>query len=218
MNRMLTILFIGILLAACTTSPPVVAERQTDPRLVLNKTWQWEATVTPVERIEVPAPERYTVLLEDGGNVQARFDCNNGGGEYRIAAGTLTFGPLFATRMACPEGSLDAPFMRDLQRVESFFVENGQLYLELPYDSGTMRFREVHNDRMAISGTIVFRNLEGGFFVIEGDDGRIYDPVNLEDAFKRDGLKVKVVAKLKPDMGSIHMVGDIIEIVTISVE
>lgn len=218
MNRILTILFTGMLLAACTTSPPVVAERHTDPRLVLNKTWQWEATVTPVERMEVPTPERYTVLLKDGGKIQARFDCNNGGGEYRIAAGRLTFGPLFSTRMACPEGSLDAPFMRDLQRAESFFVENGLLYLELPYDSGTMRFREAHNDRIAISGTIVFRNLEGGFYVIEGDDGRIYAPINLEDSFKRDGLKVNVVANLKPDMGSIHMVGDIVEIVKISVE
>ncbi len=218
MSRILTIVFIGMLLSACTTSPPVVAERHTDPRLVLNKTWQWEATVTPVERIEVPTPERYTLLLKTEGNVQARFDCNNGGGEYRIAPGKLSFGPLFATRMACPEDSLDAPFMRDLQRAESFFVEDGQLYLELPYDSGSMRFREAHKDRIAIAGTIVFKNLEGGFFVIEGDDGRIYDPVNLEDAFKRDGLKVNVVATLKPDMGSIRMVGDIIEIVTISVE
>jgi hypothetical protein len=32
--------------------------------------------------------------------------------------------------------------MRDLQRVSSFFVEGGELYLELPADSGTMRFRK----------------------------------------------------------------------------
>ena len=31
--------------------------------------------------------------------------------------------------------------LRDLQRVVSFFVDNGTLYLELPYDSGTMKFR-----------------------------------------------------------------------------
>ena len=31
--------------------------------------------------------------------------------------------------------------MRDLQRVTSFFVHNGRLYLELPNDSGTMKFR-----------------------------------------------------------------------------
>ena len=32
--------------------------------------------------------------------------------------------------------------MRDLQRIASFFIERGELYLELPVDSGTMRFRQ----------------------------------------------------------------------------
>ena len=36
---------------------------------------------------------------------------------------------------------LDGPFMRNLQRVTSFFLQDGLLYLELPYDSGTMKFR-----------------------------------------------------------------------------
>jgi heat shock protein HslJ len=46
-----------------------------------------------------------------------------------------------STRMACPPDTLDGPFMRDLQRVVSFFVDNDTFYLELPYDSGTMKFR-----------------------------------------------------------------------------
>jgi heat shock protein HslJ len=118
-----------------------IAQRSTIPELVLNKTWQWESTITPVTKINVPNPERYTILLTDEGRIQARFDCNRGGGSYEISAGKLSFGPLTSTRMACPEDSLDAPFMRDLQRVVSFFVEDGHLYLELPYDSGTMKFR-----------------------------------------------------------------------------
>ena len=66
---------------------------------------------------------------------------NNGGGNYQISAGKLSFGPLMSTRMACPPGSLDATYTRDLQRVVSFFVQDGDLYLELPVDSGTMRFQ-----------------------------------------------------------------------------
>lgn len=69
-----------------------------------------------------------------------------------------------------------------------------------------------------ITGTIVYKNLEGGFFVIKGNDGRIYDPINLPEPLKKDGLKVKVNAKLREDLGSIHMVGDIIEIVSVSAE
>ena len=43
-------------------------------------------------------------------------------------------------------------------------------------------------------------------------------PSIFQTLFKRDGLKVKVYAKLRKDMGSIHMVGDIIEIIDVAAE
>lgn len=141
LNRVLAILWFGMVLASCTARPPLAAERSTDPKLVLNITWQWVSTATPAEKIDVPHPERYTILLQDNGNLQARFDCNRGGGNYAISAGQLSFGPLRSTRMACPGDSLDTLFMRDLQRVAAFLIDNGRLYLALPYDSGTMTFR-----------------------------------------------------------------------------
>jgi hypothetical protein len=73
-------------------------------------------------------------------------------------------------------------------------------------------------ETLEISGTVVHKNLEGGFFIIEGDDGRIYDPINLPETVKKDGLKVTVNAKVRNDVGGIHMVGDIIEIVDISAQ
>ncbi|MBE0618065.1 MAG: META domain-containing protein [Proteobacteria bacterium] len=143
MLRLLFPVGIGLLLASCASGGPVrVGERRTELRSVVGKTWQWEALITPVEKITVPNPENYTIRLTEAGKVEARFDCNRGGGTYQIAPGKLTFGPLISTRMACPPGTLDAPFMRDLGRVNSFFVEGGKLYLELPLESGTMRFRE----------------------------------------------------------------------------
>jgi heat shock protein HslJ len=141
MNRILSLTLLGMLLVACTASSPVEDGRSTDPERVLNQTWQWESTITPVEKITVPEPVRYTLLLESDGKAQVRFDCNRGGGNYEISEGKLLFGPLMSTRMACPEDSLDGPFARDLDRVVSFFIDNGHLYLELPYDSGTMKFR-----------------------------------------------------------------------------
>jgi len=75
-----------------------------------------------------------------------------------------------------------------------------------------------HEGQIDISGTVVYKELEGGFFAIEGDGGKIYDPINLPDAFKKDGLKVNVNARLRNDMGSIRMVGDIIEIIDITAE
>ena len=142
MHRILLVLLVGWVAAACATAPSSVQDRRsTDPQAILNKTWQWEATITPVEKIVVPAPERYTIILQADGRAQVRFDCNRGGGEFKISPGKLSFGPLLSTRMACPPDSLDSAFMRDLQRVVSFFVDSGRLYLELPDDSGTMTFR-----------------------------------------------------------------------------
>jgi heat shock protein HslJ len=143
MGRLVFFLLGVTLMVGCATgggkSDSVL--RSADPQMVLHQTWQWVATITPVEKITVQNPERYTIRLMDDGKVQARFDCNGGGGNYEISAGRLSFGPLISTRMACPKDSLDGPFMRDLQRVSSFFIEGGELYLELPLDSGTMRFQ-----------------------------------------------------------------------------
>jgi heat shock protein HslJ len=143
MMRILSMALLGMAIVsfAATGVLPDQNTRSTDPQSVLNKTWQWVSTITPVEKITVLEPERYTILLKADGKAQIRFDCNRGGGEVQISPGKLSFGPLMSTRMACPSDTLDGPFMRDLQRVASFFVQDGLLYLELPYDSGTMKFR-----------------------------------------------------------------------------
>ena len=142
MKRIIPILIAGFALAGCATG---ISDDQkalsSDPQMVIGKTWQWVSSTTPVEKITVAAPERYTILLQPDGRAQVRFDCNRGGGKYKIAEGQLSFGPLVSTRMACPPDTQDGTFMRDLQRVTSFFIEDGVLFLELPYDSGTMQFR-----------------------------------------------------------------------------
>lgn len=110
--------------------------------MITGTTWQWEETQTPVEKITSPAPDRYTLLLLPDGRANSRFDCNRGGGSYRIVEpGRISFGTMATTMMACPPGSLDRRFAKDLGQAGSYFVEGGKLYLELPADSGTMRFR-----------------------------------------------------------------------------
>ncbi|VVS91280.1 hypothetical protein [Desulfoluna spongiiphila] len=69
-----------------------------------------------------------------------------------------------------------------------------------------------------IHGKVVFTDLEGGFFAIEGNDGHTYDPINLPAPFQKDGLKVKITARKRTDISSIHMRGTIIEIIGISTE
>jgi len=152
--KSLGVVFVALLLAACaglsqTTdsvdgkSPGTTgsANRQTDLASVTDKTWLWFATNTVTESITVAEPARYTVALLSDGKVQARFDCNRGGGSYRADTGKLSLGPLMATRMMCPPDSQAESFMRDLALVGSFFVQNGELHLVLKAQGGIMRFQ-----------------------------------------------------------------------------
>lgn len=142
MHRIILVFLAGIILTGCAAgASPGQTMHVTDPQTILDQTWQWESTTNPIEKIAVADPEQYTILLDADGRAQIRIDCNRGGGTFKISPGKLSFGPLMSTRMACPPGSLDNVYMRDLQRVVSFFVSDGRLYLELPYDSGTMKFR-----------------------------------------------------------------------------
>jgi hypothetical protein len=68
---------------------------------------------------------------------------------------------------------------------------------------------------VTIAGVIRHFDLEGGFFAIRGDDGVTYDPSNLSEDFRRDGLRVRARVRLRPDMGGIHMVGPIVDIIEI---
>ena len=147
MTRFFILIASGIFLIGCATiSSNTQSEQNYDPQTILDKQWQWESTITPVEQITVGTPENYTILLKADNKVQVRFDCNRGGGSFEISLGKLSFGPMMSTRAACPPGSLDFRFAKDLQRVISFFTRNNNLYLELPYDSGTMKLSPVKID------------------------------------------------------------------------
>ena len=115
-------------------------KRDHAPEAVTGTVWLWERTVTPAATVESPAPGRYTLELAPNGRLLATADCNRGTGTYRIGAGTIAIDPIATTRRACPPGSLDATYLRDLQRATAFQVAGGALLLELAADSGTMRF------------------------------------------------------------------------------
>jgi hypothetical protein len=46
------------------------------------------------------------------------------------------------TMAACPEGSLEGSFLRDLNRANGFLLKNGSLFLDLKLDVGTMEFHK----------------------------------------------------------------------------
>ena len=122
-------------------APPIPTSTALPPD-VLEVTWQLESIVTPVETVKPDRPELYTVRFERTGRMSVRADCNRGSGSFTVTTGRrLTFGPIALTRAACPPGSLSDRFVRDVGRVSSYVVRDGALFLEMPVDSGTLRFR-----------------------------------------------------------------------------
>ena len=73
-------------------------------------------------------------------------------------------------------------------------------------------------DSFEIVGIVVHRDLEGGFYAIDGDNGKRYDPINLPESFRKNGLRVKVTARRRTDVMSLHMYGSIIEVVNIAAQ
>lgn len=72
------------------------------------------------------------------------------------------------------------------------------------------------SDLVRVEGTVHHYDFEGGFWAIGGDDGTTYDPLGGVPAdFAQEGLRVFLVAKLRPDMASFHMAGPIVEILTL---
>lgn len=125
-----------------TPSGTIAGTDSAPPADVVDVTWQWVSITTPVERLDVDAPDRYTIRFQRDGRLTVRADCNRGMGSYSVSPERgLTLKPLALSRAACPPGSLSDRFARDVGRASSYFLKDGDLFLELPVDSGTLRFR-----------------------------------------------------------------------------
>ncbi|WP_209615980.1 protease inhibitor I42 family protein [Methanolobus bombayensis] len=84
-------------------------------------------------------------------------------------------------------------------------------------DSYEMTIEVIPESELIIDdGTVIYNNLEGGFYGIVGTQDAKYDPINLPDELRTDGTKIRFTAYPRDDMVSFHMWGKIVEIRTIS--
>jgi hypothetical protein len=64
-------------------------------------------------------------------------------------------------------------------------------------------------------GVIRWRTVEGGVFVIEAQDGTVFEPLALPREYQSDGLQVHFKVRRRSDLLSSRMVGDLVEIIEI---
>lgn len=110
------------------------------PRLV-GQVWRWLETRYGNDERALPAkPENYTVQFLEDGRLDVRADCNRKGGTYTKDGRRLSITIITSTNAACEPGSLEEPFVRELASGIIYFFQDGYLYIDLPYDTGTMKF------------------------------------------------------------------------------
>jgi inhibitor of cysteine peptidase len=74
-------------------------------------------------------------------------------------------------------------------------------------DSGVQSLHGEYRRDWVMAGTIVFVDLEGGFYGIRGDDGRDYYPLLMDEPYRKDGLRVAFDYEPVKDTATIQMWG-----------
>ncbi len=92
------------------------------------------------ELVKVDNPSNYTIEFLPDGQVQIKADCNRARGTYtqQDSSISIKIGP--TTRAMCPPESISDQYLKELQSAAIFFFQDGNLYFDLKFDTGTMKF------------------------------------------------------------------------------
>jgi len=138
------------------TEEPVAETEEVDLTALTVTPWQWISFTSPVEQFEVEMPESYLLTFNEDGTLSVMADCNNANGSYTADDSSLTIaiGPM--TMAACPEGSRSDQFVQLLGGAAIYFFEDGNLFIDLMADGGTIRFQPSASadDEQAMGGLL----------------------------------------------------------------
>jgi heat shock protein HslJ len=141
-----SIICAAMLMVSCMTQkPPAFAGNAPggEHMGITGPVWQWVQTLYNDDRTVVPTdPENYTVQFQKDGTISVKADCNQKGGTVSIPPGEnrISIEITHSTMAFCPKGSLEDEFVKGLSAAAIYFIKNGDLYIDLKYDSGTMQF------------------------------------------------------------------------------
>ena len=142
---MKTPLIIGLgLYAVLCGGPGLTAPLNVEPAVLTAAPWSWQQTQMNDGALFRPAkPEQYQLRFLPEGTLAIQADCNRAQAQYRLEESRLQLelGP--TTLMACSEESLGDRFLTQLGGASLVFVQDGQLFIDLKFDSGTMKFSPI---------------------------------------------------------------------------
>lgn len=65
---------------------------------------------------------------------------------------------------------------------------------------------------MKFTGRVAYKDLEGGVWVLEGDDGRTYQLAGGDRQIKKDGQRVEIQGDVDTEAMTIFMVGPVLNV------
>jgi heat shock protein HslJ len=123
----------ALLLGGCMTIPDAHPLTGTEWQLAAIDTSGSTTTLTPALQ------RRHTIAFLGGGEVELQLDCNRGrstwtAGQPNSGAGSISFGPVAATKMGCPSPSFGNDLAAGLEGAERFTttLDGRQLVIETP--------------------------------------------------------------------------------------
>ncbi len=114
---------------------------------LMGKVWQLqEIRYNNDELIEVNNPANYTIQFLPDGQLSIKADCNRARGIYTVQDSRISIQIGATTRAMCPPESISNQYLKELESATIFFFKDGNLYFDLKFDTGTMKFiSEVNN-------------------------------------------------------------------------
>ena len=91
---------------------------------------------------------------------------------------------------------------------------NTQSPEETDMQNVTEKLKEAY---FTVKGTIVYKNLEGGFYGLDADNGRKYLPHGLAMKYRKNGLVVEVSGTIEKEMMSFKQYGEILKVKSVTV-
>lgn len=104
-------------LTAGSTVLTLLDREVADPdRSLVGTSWRVDSLISGDAVSSVPAGAEATLTFAEDGTVSVSPGCNRGSGSYERGEGTVSVGPLAATRMACqgPRGELESAVLEVL--------------------------------------------------------------------------------------------------------
>ncbi len=127
-------------------------------------------------------PELYSIQFFEDGTLGVRADCNVGNGIYDTESPDFITLQAF-TLAACGPDSIDDEFRQGLEDAVIYFFEDGDLLMDLPVDTGTMRFMadetmmEDDMDEDMEDDVMVEEDMEDDVMVEEEMEEEVAEPV-----------------------------------------